>query len=98
MDPSQDPVVRAFREEISEADRLILETINRRIEIVSNLHEYKAEHGYPPGDPAREAALIEELERLNPGPLSSDGLRTLYTAILGEWKRQPPPATRAAAG
>ena len=97
MDQSQDPVVRAFRDQIAEVDRLILETVNRRIEIVSSLHEYKAKHGYPAGDPIREAALIDELEQLNPGPLSSDGLRALYHAILEEWRRQPPPAARVAA-
>jgi chorismate mutase len=96
VDQNQDPVVRAFRDQIAEVDRLILETVNRRIEIVASLHEYKAERGYPAGDPEREAALVDELARVNPGPLSSDGLQALYRAILGEWKRHPPTARAAA--
>lgn len=86
-----------YRKRISEADREILAAVNRRIRIVASLHEYKAQRGYPPRDPAREAELVEELERLNPGPLTSEGLRALYAAILGEWERQPRPAARTAA-
>jgi chorismate mutase len=90
-DPSTDPVVGRLREEISAADRTILEAINRRIGLVRDLHAYKLERGYPLSDPAREAALIDELERRNPGPLSEAGLRAIYGAIVSEWKRQPAP-------
>ena len=86
-----DPVVNRFREEISATDRELLATINRRIGLVRDLHAYKAEQGYPLGDPGREAALIEQLERLNAGPLTSEGLREIYEAIVSEWRRQPAP-------
>jgi chorismate mutase len=88
-----DPVVNRFREEISAADREILETVNRRIGLVRELHAYKLERGYPLGDPDREAALIEQLARLNTGPLSSEGLREIYAAIVSEWRRQSAPTT-----
>ena len=88
-DQGQDPVVQEFRARISGADRRILESVNLRVELVAQLHAYKVEHGYPLADPDREAALIAELERANPGPLSNEGLRELYTAILAEWRRHP---------
>jgi chorismate mutase len=88
-----DPVVNRFREEISAADREILETVNRRIGLVRELHAYKLERGFPLGDPEREAALIEQLDRLNTGPLSSEGLREIYAAIVSEWRRQSEPTT-----
>jgi chorismate mutase len=87
----EDPVVNRYRDEISAADRQILETINRRIALVRELHAYKLEQGYPLGDPGREAAVIEQLDRLNGGPLSSAGLREIYGAIVSEWTRQPAP-------
>lgn len=87
-DSSDDPVVGRFREEISAADRTILETLNRRIELVRDLHAYKLERGYPLSDPDREATLIDELDRRNAGPLSSAGLREIYGAIVSEWRRQ----------
>lgn len=90
---SDDPVVKRFREEITAADRELLETINRRIGLVRELHAYKLERGYPLGDPDREAALIDQLERLNTGPLSSAGLREIYGAIVSEWRRQAAPTT-----
>ena len=91
-DQAQDPVIMSFRERISEADRAILETLNRRIALVSELHAYKLEHGYPLSDPTREAALVERLEHENGGPLTSEGLREIYGAIVAEWKRHAPVA------
>jgi len=92
-DASDDPVVGRFRDEISAADRTILETLNRRIELVRDLHAYKLERGYPLGDPGREAALIDELDRRNAGPLSGEGLREIYGAIVSEWRRHAPATT-----
>lgn len=86
-DPSRDPVVRELRDRITQADREILAGINRRIALVRELHAYKREQGYPLRDPEREAALLDELEQVNPGPLSSEGLREIYGAIVAEWRR-----------
>lgn len=85
---SSDPVVRELRERISAADREVLGAVNRRLELVRELHAYKRERGYPLVDPAREDALVEELEQLNGGPLSSDGLRRLYGLLLDVIKRE----------
>ena len=90
-DQSQDPVVRSFRERITDADRAILAMLNERIGLVSELHAYKAEHGYPLSDPAREAGLVERLERENQGPLTPEGLREVYAAIIAEWRRHSGP-------
>jgi chorismate mutase len=94
-DPATDPVVQELRRRISSVDREIVGAVNRRVALVGELHRYKAQKGYPLSDPAREAELIAELTRANPGPLSSDGLRAVYAAILAEWKREP--AARRAA-
>lgn len=87
-DQSQDPVIRGFRERITEADREILASVNRRLGLVTQLHAYKAAHGYPLVDRGRETALLDELERVNPGPLSSAGLRELYATVLAVSKRE----------
>ncbi|MCL4289060.1 MAG: chorismate mutase [Thermoleophilia bacterium] len=85
---SSDPVVRELRERISAADREVLGAVNRRLELVRELHAYKRERGYPLVDPAREDELVGELEQLNDGPLSSDGLRSLYGLLLDVIKRE----------
>ena len=87
-DWAKDPVVVDLRERISNADLIILETINRRLELVSRLREYKQEHGYPFVDKAREDALVAELAEVNPGPLSTEGLRELYATLLELMKRE----------
>jgi chorismate mutase len=84
----QDPVVISYRQRISDADGILLETINRRLELVSELHAYKAERGYPVVDPAREKAMVTQLEVANAGPLSADGVHELTTWILGLTKRE----------
>jgi chorismate mutase len=88
MEQGQDPVVAGFRERITEEDRRILAAINRRIELVAELHAYKLSHGYPLVDRTREESLVEDLGRLNGGPLSSDGLREVYEALIAVSKRE----------
>ncbi len=87
-DWAKDPVVVELRERISGADLVILETVNRRLELVSRLRGYKEEHGYPFVDKAREDALIAELAKINTGPLSTEGLRELYMGLLDLMKRE----------
>jgi chorismate mutase len=88
MEQSRDPVVQRFRERISAEDRLILEAVNRRIGLVADLHAYKVAQGYPLVDPSREASLVEELDRLNGGPLSAEGLREIYGALIAVSKAE----------
>ena len=83
-----DPVVVDLREQISRADRELLETLNRRIELVRRLRDYKAERGYPFVDRAREESLLADLGNANEGPLSTDGLREFFTGMLALVKRE----------
>jgi len=85
---NEDPVVQGFREQISAADRTILEALNRRIELVGRLRDYKAQHGYPFLDRVREASLLEELEHRNEGPLSAEGLREFFSRLLALVKHE----------
>ena len=87
-DAGQDPVVRRFREEITEADTAILEAVNRRVGLVQSLHRHKAERGYPMVDSAREQALLADLARRNPGPLSAEGAEQLFRTVIDISKRE----------
>jgi chorismate mutase len=87
-DQSTDPFVQEMRVAISQADREILAAVNRRLELVTRLHSYKREHGYPIVDRSREAALLAELAAANPGPLSDEGLRELFTSLIGVTTRE----------
>ena len=74
--------VAEFREQISAADRELLAAMNKRIELVQALHEYKRAEGIPLIDPAREEQLIVELQAANKGPLSPAGVAELFRHVL----------------
>ncbi|HEX5450156.1 MAG TPA: chorismate mutase [Gaiellaceae bacterium] len=83
-----DPVVRDAREQITAVDRAIFEAVNRRIELVRELRSYKETKGYDFVDPGREQRMIDERLVENDGPLSTEGLRSLYAELLALTKRE----------
>ena len=87
-DLSIDPVVRGLREQISENDRVIIEAINKRIELAGRLWEHKESRGYEMVDRGREEQMLAFLAEANGGPLSADGLREIYGALLDLTKRE----------
>ncbi len=80
--------LEALRARVSEIDREIVEAINRRIEVVQRIWAHKSEHGLGKVDPERERWLHEHLAASNRGPLSADGLREIYAALLDLTKRE----------
>jgi chorismate mutase / prephenate dehydratase len=95
---STDPVIRQLRAQISDTDRALVEAINSRLRLVSRLKEYKESRGIEFVDPAREAWMLQDLQRANRGPLSSDGLREIYAEILSMTKREVSGRTPESAG
>jgi chorismate mutase len=87
-DHASDPTVRRLREEISDLDRAIVAAVNARLELVAELRRYKLENDIPFVDPERERQLLEELASINQGPLSTEGLRELFSELLDLTKRE----------
>ena len=85
---SADDEVARFRERITELDRLIVDAVNRRLELVAELKRYKDEHGIAFVDPDRERSMVESRVEENDGPLSDDGLRAFYVELLTLTKRE----------
>jgi 3-deoxy-7-phosphoheptulonate synthase/chorismate mutase len=85
---SSDPTVDRVRTELAEQDRTILDAVNARLRLVAELKRYKAEAGIPFVDPEQEQRLLERLAAANTGPLSEEGVRELFTAILALTKRE----------
>ena len=88
MNAADDPVLNQFREQISDTDRAIVDAINTRLELVARIKAYKESRGMDFLDPDRERSMLRELARANPGPLSNEGLRELFTTILELTKRE----------
>ncbi len=88
-------MVRQLREQISDNDRAIVEAVNKRLKLVARLKEYKASRGFDFVDPDRESWMVSYLARANRGPLSREGLESIFEEILDLTKREvadePPP-------
>src|SRR5688572_7949076 len=95
---NQDPVVRQLREQISDTDLVIVEAINKRLKLVRRLKDYKSSRGFEFVDQAREDWMLAYVTRANGGPLSAEGLREIYGALLDLTKREVAGESREPAG
>jgi prephenate dehydrogenase len=77
-----------MRDEIAAIDREVLDALNRRLGIVRRVNEHKAATGAPAIDAKREAELLAELAHANRGPLSEEGVRTAFSALLDVMKQE----------
>jgi len=84
----QDPIIRQIRDSISDNDRKLIESLNKRLELVARLKHYKESRGIDFLDPEREEWILAYLQRANRGPLSADGLREFFGSVLDLTKRE----------
>ena len=85
---TNDPVIKHYREQISDNDVKILDALNKRIRLVKSLKDYKEAQGLSFYDAAQEDWVITYLCRANRGPLSNEGLREIYSLVLQVAKRE----------
>ena len=88
MDTETTTDLEALRAQVTEVDRELVATINRRLELVQRIWAHKREHGLDRVDPDRERWLFETLAAANAGPLTDEGLRELYAEVLALTKRE----------
>jgi chorismate mutase len=85
---TDDPYVLKVRREISDLDSSLVELVNKRLRLVSQLKRYKDEHGIGFVDLAREQWMLQYLQRANRGPLTEEGLGELYHYVLELTKQE----------
>ena len=85
---ADDPVIRQFRDQISDNDLKIIAAVNRRLTLVKQLKAYKEQIGVEFLDPAREEWMLTFVCRANKGPLSQDGVAEVYRDIVAITKRE----------
>jgi prephenate dehydrogenase len=83
-----DPELTRLRDQIAAIDRSLLDALNRRLALVQAVAEHKTETGAPPIDAKREADLLADLAGANAGPLSEQGVRTAFSALLDVMKQE----------
>jgi 3-deoxy-7-phosphoheptulonate synthase / chorismate mutase len=82
-----DPLAE-LRAQIGANDRAIVEAVNERLRLVTELWRIKETHGSERFDPDRERRLRDELAAANGGPLSAEGLDALVSELLALTKRE----------
>jgi chorismate mutase / prephenate dehydratase len=71
-----------WRARIDDIDRQLLRLLNQRAELSLEIGCAKRESGEAVLVPEREQEILEELARLNPGPLSGGAVRSIWSEIL----------------
>jgi chorismate mutase/prephenate dehydratase len=82
MAAENDPVIKQFREQISDNDLKVVDLLNKRIKLVTQLWQYKRQHDMDVYAPAQEDWLLTYATRANKGPISSDALHEIYRHVI----------------
>jgi chorismate mutase len=82
MSVESDPVIKQFREKISDNDLKLVELLNKRIKLVGQLWQYKREREIDVYAPAQEDWLITYVSRANKGPIARDALHEIYRHVI----------------
>ncbi|MEP7225409.1 MAG: chorismate mutase [Actinomycetota bacterium] len=83
-----DKTLNGLREQLAVNDRALLDLVNKRLDLVQQIKQRKAELGVEFVDPEREAWLLDHLREANSGRLSDEGLRELLATVLDLTKRE----------
>ncbi len=74
--------LRDLREKIDEINLQILDLLNQRATIASEIGHVQQDLGTTFYDPARESTMLQALERANEGPFSNETIKALFKEIF----------------
>jgi len=77
-----DSRLQELRSQVDVINLQILELLNRRAAVVSDIGKVQAQLGTSFYDPQREAFMLEQLERNNKGPFSNETIKALFREIF----------------
>ncbi len=77
-----DSRLQELREQVDVINLQILELLNRRAVVVSDIGKVQAQLGTSFYDPQREAYMLTELEKKNQGPFSNEAIKGLFKEIF----------------
>jgi chorismate mutase / prephenate dehydratase len=75
-----------LREHLDAIDARMVAILSERARIVAQVAEIKKQRHMPVYIPEREAAIIQRLRTINPGPLSGGAIERIYRAIIEEMR------------
>ena len=82
MPAETDPVIKQFREKISDNDLKLIDLLNKRVKLVTQLWQYKRARDMDVYAPAQEDWLLTYVTRANKGPITADALHEIYRHVI----------------
>lgn len=76
-----------LRIKIDSLDEQIVKLLNKRVDLANTIGSVKRKLGLPVYVPEREDEVIQNIQKMNSGPLSSEALKRLYERIIDETRR-----------
>ena len=76
-----------LRARLDAIDDQMLALLVERAQVILQVADFKQKHEMPAYIPAREAAILERLRAINPGPLSGDAIERIYRAVIMEMRK-----------
>ncbi len=73
-----------WRRQIDEIDRKLVELLNQRSRCALEVGKIKQAENLPLYQPEREREVLENAERVTPGPLTDAAIRRLFERIIDE--------------
>lgn len=73
-----------WRKRIDEIDQQILKLLNERARCATEIGRIKKERGLPAWAPEREAEILRNAVKANPGPLDDGAVKRLFERIIDE--------------
>ena len=79
--------IDALRQRIDELDEALVRLLSARAECALAIGRAKKELGLEVYQPSREADVLNNVQRLNPGPLDNSAIRRLFERVIDEARR-----------
>jgi chorismate mutase len=79
--------IDALRQRIDELDEALVKLLSARAECALAIGRAKKELGMEVYQPAREADVLNHVQRLNRGPLDDGAIRRLFERVIDEARR-----------
>ena len=79
--------IDALRQRIDELDEALVRLLSARAECALAIGRAKKQLGLEIYQPAREADVLNHVQRLNPGPLDDGAMKRLFERVIDEARR-----------
>jgi chorismate mutase len=79
--------IDALRQRIDELDEALVKLLSARAACALEIGRAKKELGLDVYQPAREAEVLDHVQRMNQGPLDNGAMRRLFERVIDEARR-----------